>query len=79
MTENDPLLRFVEMEITLFFFLSRQLMLIVDRPLVQVCLAFNPQSTLVATGSMDATARLWDVQSGEQVSTLMVGCSPCLT
>lgn len=47
----------------------------VDLPLMQVCLAFNPQSTLVATGSMDATARLWDVQSGEQVSTLMVGRS----
>lgn len=45
----------------------------VDLPLMQVCLAFNPQSTLVATGSMDATARLWDVQNGEQVSTLMVG------
>lgn len=48
-------------------------MVFVDFPCMQVCLAFNPQSTLVATGSMDATARLWDVQSGEQVSSLMVG------
>uniref|UniRef100_A0A3P9BJS4 Uncharacterized protein n=1 Tax=Maylandia zebra TaxID=106582 RepID=A0A3P9BJS4_9CICH len=29
-----------------------------------VCLAFNPQSTLVATSSMDTTAKLWDVESG---------------
>lgn len=47
---------------------------IVDISCMQVCLAFNPQSTLVATGSMDATAKLWDVQSGELVFTLMVGC-----
>lgn len=39
---------------------------------MQVCLAFNPQSTLVATGSMDATAKLWDVESGEEVATLSV-------
>lgn len=37
-----------------------------------MCLAFNPQSTLVATGSMDATAKLWDVESGEEVATLTV-------
>ncbi|TKS81190.1 Dynein assembly factor with WDR repeat domains 1 [Collichthys lucidus] len=36
----------------------------------KVCMAFNPQSTLVATGSMDATAKLWDVETGEEVATL---------
>lgn len=35
-------------------------------------MAFNPQSTLVATGSMDATAKLWDVETGEEVATLTV-------
>lgn len=38
----------------------------------QVCITFNPQSTLVATGSMDTTAKLWDVESGHEVSTLAV-------
>lgn len=63
------------LSIFFFFLVTCQLMFNVDLPLMQVCLAFNPQSTLVATGSMDATARLWGVQSGEQVSTLMVGRS----
>ncbi|NXS10703.1 DAW1 factor, partial [Neodrepanis coruscans] len=35
-----------------------------------VCLSFNLQSTLVATGSMDSTAKLWDVEKGEEVATL---------
>uniref|UniRef100_A0A2K6AZU9 Dynein assembly factor with WD repeat domains 1 n=1 Tax=Macaca nemestrina TaxID=9545 RepID=A0A2K6AZU9_MACNE len=35
-----------------------------------VCLSFNPQSTLVATGSMDTTAKLWNIQNGEEVCTL---------
>ncbi|NXR97712.1 DAW1 factor, partial [Oxylabes madagascariensis] len=35
-----------------------------------VCLSFNPQSTLLATGSMDTTAKLWDVETGEEVATL---------
>ncbi|NWV33840.1 DAW1 factor, partial [Grantiella picta] len=35
-----------------------------------VCLAFNLQSTLVATGSMDTTAKLWDIEKGEEVATL---------
>ncbi|NWW74771.1 DAW1 factor, partial [Climacteris rufus] len=35
-----------------------------------VCLSFNPQSTLVATGSMDTTAKLWDIEKGEEVATL---------
>ncbi|NXY28280.1 DAW1 factor, partial [Pomatorhinus ruficollis] len=35
-----------------------------------VCLSFNPQSTLLATGSMDTTAKLWDVEKGEEVATL---------
>ena len=42
---------------------------------VQVCVAFNPQSTIVATGSMDTTAKLWDVQKGAEVSTLSVSIS----
>jgi len=37
-----------------------------------VCLAFNPQSTVVATGSMDTTAKLWDVETGAEISTLSV-------
>ena len=37
-----------------------------------VCLSFNPQSTLVATGSMDTTAKLWDIHSGHEVATLAV-------
>ncbi|NWU59855.1 DAW1 factor, partial [Dromas ardeola] len=35
-----------------------------------VCLSFNLQSTLVATGSMDTTAKLWDIEKGEEVVTL---------
>ena len=35
-------------------------------------MAFNPQSTVVATGSMDTTAKLWDVQKGAEISTLSV-------
>lgn len=35
-------------------------------------MAFNGQSTLVATGSMDNTAKLWDVQKGHEVATLHV-------
>ncbi|NXT27053.1 DAW1 factor, partial [Syrrhaptes paradoxus] len=38
--------------------------------LLQVCLSFNPQSTLVATGSMDTTARLWDIEKGDEIVTL---------
>ncbi|NXS48712.1 DAW1 factor, partial [Balaeniceps rex] len=35
-----------------------------------VCLSFNLQSTLVATGSMDTTAKLWDIEKGEEIVTL---------
>ncbi|NXQ25891.1 DAW1 factor, partial [Alaudala cheleensis] len=35
-----------------------------------VCLSFNPQSTLLATGSMDTTAKLWELEKGEEVATL---------
>ncbi len=34
--------------------------------------SFNPQSTLIASGSMDMTARLWDVQHGTERATLVV-------
>ena len=30
------------------------------------------QSTIIATGSMDSTAKLWDVESGEELCTLLV-------
>lgn len=36
-----------------------------------MCLSFNPHGSLVATGSMDNTARLWDVESGECLHTLL--------
>jgi len=39
---------------------------------VQVGVTFNPQSTYVGTASMDTTARLWDVETGKEVSTLQV-------
>ena len=35
-----------------------------------VCLSFNPQSTVIATGSMDNTAKLWDVETGAEKFTL---------
>ena len=37
-----------------------------------MCVNFNPQSTLVATGSMDTTGRLWDVVNGTERATLAV-------
>lgn len=37
-----------------------------------VCLGFNPSSTLVATGSMDTTAKLWSVETGIEQCTLTV-------
>ena len=38
----------------------------------QVCLQFNPSSTKVATGSMDMSAKIWDVEKGVELSTLSV-------
>lgn len=35
-----------------------------------VCLSFDPNGFLVATGSMDNTAKLWDVETGEQIFSL---------
>lgn len=32
-----------------------------------VCLSFDPHGMLVATGSMDNTAKIWDVESGVEV------------
>jgi WD40 repeat protein len=37
-----------------------------------VCASFDPQSTCVATGSMDTRAKLWDVESGKEIATLKV-------
>jgi len=39
---------------------------------MQVGVTFNPQSTLVGTASMDTSARLWDVETGKEVSSLQV-------
>ena len=36
-----------------------------------VCVAINPQSTVIATGSMDNTAKLWDVERGVEIATLL--------
>ncbi len=38
-----------------------------------VCLSFDPHGTVVATGSMDNTAKLWDVETGKEKHTLLVG------
>ena len=37
-----------------------------------VGVSFNPQSTLVATASMDHTAKIWSVKTGEELHTLAV-------
>ena len=36
-----------------------------------MCLSFDPRGTLIATGSMDNTAKLWDVETGKERATLM--------
>ena len=38
----------------------------------QVCLGFNPSSSVIATGSMDTTCKLWDVEKGVELVTLQV-------
>ena len=35
-----------------------------------VCLSFDPNGVIVATGSMDSTAKLWDVTRGVEVASL---------
>lgn len=35
-----------------------------------VCLTFDPHATLLATGSMDNTAKLWDIETGKEYVTL---------
>lgn len=35
-----------------------------------VCVAFDPQGELVATGSMDSTAKVWDIEKGVEMYTL---------
>lgn len=34
-------------------------------------MSFNPHGTMIATGSMDNTSRLWDVETGECLHTLL--------
>jgi WD40 repeat protein len=36
-------------------------------------ISFSPSGTLLATGSRDGTARLWDVTTGKQVCVIKVG------
>jgi WD40 repeat protein len=38
----------------------------------EVCVGFNPQSTQIATASMDTTARLWDVETGAETTCFNV-------
>ena len=33
-------------------------------------MAFDPNGYLLATGSMDGTAKIWDVESGQEIYTL---------
>eukprot|EP00826_Nyctotherus_ovalis_P036059 TRINITY_DN3165_c0_g1_i15.p1 TRINITY_DN3165_c0_g1~~TRINITY_DN3165_c0_g1_i15.p1 ORF type:complete len:133 (+),score=13.11 TRINITY_DN3165_c0_g1_i15:94-492(+) len=35
-----------------------------------VCVAFDPQGELLATGSMDNTAKVWDIEKGAEIYTL---------
>jgi len=35
-----------------------------------VCLSFDPHGMLVATGSMDHTAKIWDVETGQEIFNL---------
>lgn len=37
-----------------------------------VCLSFDPHGSLLATGSMDSKAKLWDVETGKEYTTLKV-------
>ena len=37
-----------------------------------VCLSFDPHGRVVATGSMDNTAKMWDVETGKELHTLLV-------
>ncbi len=41
-----------------------------------VCLSFDPLGTTIATGSMDNSAKLWDVETGAEKFTLLVRV-PC--
>ena len=35
-----------------------------------VCLGFDPHGLLVATGSMDHSAKIWDVEQGKELFSL---------
>ena len=40
-----------------------------------ICLTFDPLSTMIASGGIDATARLWSVEHGTELATLAVSLS----
>ena len=40
------------------------------------CVKFNPQSNVLASGSFDESVKLWDVDTGECISTLPAHSDP---
>ena len=44
-----------------------------------VSVQFNPQGTLLASGSMDTTAKLWSVSSGLEIASLNDHCGEIIS